>query len=63
MNLIITNQTEQNIDMNDKLADVIKTVLETEGLSLAGLESLIKITSCLFLFESSGSLNALNPIP
>ena len=35
MNLIITNQTEQNIDMNDKLADVIKTVLETEGLSLA----------------------------
>lgn len=35
MNLIITNQTEQNIDMDDKLEDVIKTVLQTEGLSLA----------------------------
>lgn len=35
MNLIITNQTEQNIDMDDKLEDVIRTVLTTEGLSLA----------------------------
>ena len=34
MNLIITNQTDQDINMDDKLEDVITTVLETEGLSL-----------------------------
>ncbi len=34
MNLIITNQTDQDINMDSKLEDVIKTVLKTEGLSL-----------------------------
>ena len=34
MNLIIANQTDQNIDMDEKLESVVKTVLETEGLSL-----------------------------
>ena len=34
MNLIITNQTDQDINMDDKLEDVITTVLETEGFSL-----------------------------
>lgn len=34
MNLIIANQTDQNIEMDEKLEDVVKTVLETEGLSL-----------------------------
>ena len=33
MNLIIANQTDQKIDMDDKLKSVVKTVLETEGLS------------------------------
>lgn len=34
MNLIIANQTDQNNDMDEKLESVVKTVLETEGLSL-----------------------------
>lgn len=34
MNLIIANQTDQNIDMDEKLESVVNTVLETEGLSL-----------------------------
>lgn len=34
MNLIIANQTDQNIEMDEKLESVVKTVLETEGLSL-----------------------------
>ena len=34
MNLLITNQTDEKIEMDDKLASVIKTVLETEGISL-----------------------------
>lgn len=34
MNLIIANQTDQKIDMDEKLESVVKTVLETEGLSL-----------------------------
>ena len=34
MNLIIANHTDQNIDMDEKLESVVKTVLETEGLSL-----------------------------
>lgn len=35
MNLLITNETNEKIEMDDKLKSVIKTVLETEGLSLA----------------------------
>ena len=35
MNLLITNETNEKIEMDDKLESVIKTVLETEGLSLA----------------------------
>lgn len=35
MNLLITNNTNENIDMNDKLYDVVKTVLDNEGLSMA----------------------------
>ena len=35
MNLLITNETNEKIEMGDKLESVIKTVLETEGLSLA----------------------------
>lgn len=34
MNLIIANQTDQNIEMDEKLESVVKTVLDTEGLSL-----------------------------
>lgn len=34
MNLLITNNTNENIDMNDKLYDVIKAVLDDEGLSM-----------------------------
>lgn len=34
MNLLITNNINENIDMNDKLYDVVKTVLDNEGLSL-----------------------------
>lgn len=34
MNLLITNNTNENIDMNDKLYDVIKAVLDNEGLSM-----------------------------
>lgn len=35
MNLLITNETNEKIEMDDKLESVIKTVLKTEGLSLA----------------------------
>lgn len=35
MNLLITNETNEKIEMDDKLESVIKTVLETEALSLA----------------------------
>lgn len=35
MNLLITNETNEEIEMDDKLENVIRTVLETEGLSLA----------------------------
>lgn len=35
MNLLITNETNEKIEMDDKLKSVIKTVLETEGLSSA----------------------------
>ena len=35
MNLLITNNTNENIDMNDKLHDVVKAVLDNEGLSMA----------------------------
>ena len=35
MNLLITNETNEKIEMDDKLESVIRTVLETEGLSLA----------------------------
>lgn len=35
MNLLITNETNEKIEMDDKLESVIKTVFETEGLSLA----------------------------
>ena len=35
MNLLITNETNEKIEMDDKLENVIRTVLETEGLSLA----------------------------
>ena len=35
MNLLITNETNEKIEMDDKLESVIITVLETEGLSLA----------------------------
>ena len=35
MNLLITNNTNENIDMNDKLYDVVKTVLDNDGLSMA----------------------------
>ena len=35
MNLLITNETNEKIEMDEKLESVIKTVLETEGLSLA----------------------------
>ena len=34
MNLLITNNTNENIDMNDKLHDVVKAVLDNEGLSM-----------------------------
>lgn len=34
MNLLITNNTNENIDMNDKLYDVVKAVLDNEGLSM-----------------------------
>lgn len=34
MNLLITNNTNENIDMNDKLYDVVKSVLDNEGLSM-----------------------------
>ena len=34
MNLIIANQTDEKIDMDQKLESVVKTVLESEGLSL-----------------------------
>lgn len=34
MNLLITNNTNENIDMNDKLYDVVKVVLDNEGLSM-----------------------------
>ena len=32
MNLIISNETNEKIDMDEKLKSVVKTVLETEGL-------------------------------
>ena len=35
MNLLITNETNEKIELDEKLESVIKTVLETEGLSLA----------------------------
>lgn len=35
MNLLITNETNEKIEMDDKLESVIRTVLETEGFSLA----------------------------
>lgn len=35
MNLLITNETNEKIEMDEKLESIIKTVLETEGLSLA----------------------------
>ena len=35
MNLLITNNTKENINMDTKLSKVVKTVLETEGLSFA----------------------------
>ncbi|WP_099321651.1 rRNA maturation RNase YbeY [Anaerococcus sp. Marseille-P3625] len=35
MNLLITNNTNENIDMNDKLYDVVKAVLDNDGLSMA----------------------------
>jgi len=35
MNLLITNETNEKIEMDEKLESVIKTVLETEGLSFA----------------------------
>ena len=35
MNLLITNNTKENINMDTKLSKVVKTVLETEGLSYA----------------------------
>ena len=34
MNLIISNKTNEKIDMDEKLKSVVKTVLETEGLPL-----------------------------
>lgn len=34
MNLLITNNTNENIDMNDKFHDVVKAVLDNEGLSM-----------------------------
>ena len=34
MNLLITNNTNENIDINDKLYDVVKAVLDNEGLSM-----------------------------
>lgn len=34
MNLLITNNTNENIDMNDKLYDVVKAVLDNEGLPM-----------------------------
>ena len=34
MNLLITNNTNENIDMNDKLYDLVKAVLDNEGLSM-----------------------------
>ncbi len=34
MNLIIANETNEKIDMDEKLKSVVKTVLETEGLPL-----------------------------
>lgn len=34
MNLIISNETNEKIDMDEKLKSVVKTVLETEGLPL-----------------------------
>lgn len=34
MNLLITNDTNENIDMNDKLYDVVKAVLDNEELSM-----------------------------
>lgn len=34
MNLLITNNTNENIDMSDKLYDVVKAVLDNEGLSM-----------------------------
>lgn len=34
MNLLITNNTNENIDMNYKLHDVVKAVLDNEGLSM-----------------------------
>lgn len=34
MNLLIINNTNEKIEMDEKLESVIKTVLETEGLSL-----------------------------
>ena len=34
MNLLITSNTNENIDMNDKLYDVVKAVLDNEGLSM-----------------------------
>ena len=35
MNLIISNQTNQDINMDDKLEEVIATEHKTEGLSLS----------------------------
>lgn len=35
MNLLITNNTKENINMDTELSKVVKTVLETEGLSFA----------------------------
>lgn len=34
MNLIISNETNEKIDMDEKLKSVVKTVLESEGLPL-----------------------------
>lgn len=52
MNLIIANQTDQNIDMDEKLESVVKTVLETEGLSL---DYEVSIT-----FVDKGEIHKLN---
>lgn len=41
MNLLITNETNEKIEMDEKLESVIKTVLETEGLSFAYEVSII----------------------